>query len=322
MEGSRDQPESEKRRSVLQFTALAGGLGVFPSGVSAEPGNRRPETDEVVLGDFEDGLDGWRTNGGNELERVSEDEFPAAVVSGQHGLVVEVNGDMHPMIENKKRVKQSDLLNHPYLGMHVMALAEGTDSDLVFTFRLHHTANDSGNGKGGNGSSRGTGSNGNKSSGSKDVQVEESEPKEVLQLRPRTVQWDMTDLSDEVLRTAKRLEIVWYLEDHEPDGGHRGNSKGDFDYQGLVAFDDIRLSETAPVSEAKKKQQKRMALHRKHGMIVTRNFEERREGFERGTLIYADGTEVPYEYESLDGTGYRYTIDGERFEVDGGGDDE
>jgi len=56
-------------------------------------------------------------------------------------------------------------------------------------------------------------------------------------------------------------------------------------------------------------------------MIVDRRFEERREGFERGTLVFVDGTEIPYSFEVLNDGRFKYTIDGEAFEL-GGEDDE
>lgn len=276
---------------------------------SAADGNGKAgsrDDDSVVLGDFETGLDGWTTNGGNTLNRLSEDDVPAGVVSGQHGLAVEIDGDLHPMIENEKRVMDADFANHPYLGLHVLAQAEATDSDLVFKFRLHHTAT------GDDGPSR------NSSNRSKDENVAESELKTVPQLRPNRLQWDASEFPEEVLETANRLEIVWYLDDHEPDRGHRGRSNENFDYQGVVVFDDIRLFESAPVNETRRRQQKKVNLHREHGMIVKRVFEERTEGLERGTLVFVDGTEVPYSFEVLGDGQFEYTLDGETFKPGGG----
>jgi F0F1-type ATP synthase membrane subunit c/vacuolar-type H+-ATPase subunit K len=311
--GSVDDRASTKRRAILKLAALGGGLGMVSPGVvagqsggsSAEPSSGDPS----VLGDFETGLDGWKTNGGNRLSRVTSDEVPAGVRRGEHALAVEVNGDLFPMIENEKRVKDADFTNDPYLGMHVLAVAEETDSDLVFRFRLHYTPaggdDSAGKKKGKRGGSR----------GSKDVNVEESDPIVVPQLRSRMVQWDMTDLSTDALANANRLEIVWYLADHEPAGGHRGKAKGGFDYRGLVAFDDIRTAASEPVSEALKSHQKRMDLHRDHGMIVERVFQEQTETLERGQLTYADGFTTTYAFEILSEDRFEYTIDGETFVI-------
>lgn len=312
MVSSENRPESPRRRSVLRLAALAGGFGAVPSVASAsgEPSRserRASDTGEAVeLGDFESGLDGWTTTGGNDLFRVSSDDLPTGVVNGQFGVAVEIDGDAFPMIENKKRVKDADFLNYPFLHVHVLAHAEDTDSDLAFQFRLHHRA---------------TPANGSRTQGprqGKEVLVEESDRKEVPQLTPRRIQWDMSDLPREVLESANRLEIVWYLADHEPDGGHRGRSDGDVDFRGIVAFDDIRLSESAPVSQAHAYRDEKMNLHRKHGMIVDRVFEEQTEDFERGTLVFVDGTEVSFEFEALADGRFIQTIDGETFEIGGG----
>lgn len=290
---------------------LVGGLGILPTELSGNTGPGGSVTDDsdsgdVVLGDFETDLDGWTTTGSTDLTRVAEGDFPAGVVSGQRGLAAEIDGDAFPLIENRRQVEDADFLGHPFLRMHVIATADETDSDLSFRFRLHHAG------------TQGDGSSGNSSSQNKDETVVESELQTVPQLVPTQLQWDMSELSDSVLRTAKRLEIVWYLDDHEPDGGPRGHNEGGFDYEGLAVFDDIRLFESAPVSDETKKQRKKTTLHRNHGMIVDRVFEERSEGFERGRLVFSDGHDVPYSFEVLDPDRFEYTIDGETFEIGGG----
>jgi len=324
MDNKEGKPVTTDRRSILQYTALIGGIGITSSGVAAKKNSNSGATlasdDENQLGSFEDGLDGWKTNGGNKLQQITDDDFPAGVVNGNHGLAVGVNGDSFPMIENKKQVKGAELAENPHLQAHILALAENTDSKLEFRFRLHHKASakkkSRGKGKGKN--KKKNSKNQGRSSNSNGVNVEESPLKEVPQLSPRKIQWDMTDLPDAVLKTAKRLEIVWYLEEHKPTGGHRGRAKGDFDYQGMVIFDDIRLADAPPLNETQRQQQKKQDLHREHGTIVDRVSEERTPTYERGMVVYADGTEIPYEFELFDDGTYHYTIDGETFEFGGG----
>ncbi len=41
-----------------------------------------------ILGDFEDGVDGWKTSGGNTLETVSRSDKPAPVTRGKSALAV------------------------------------------------------------------------------------------------------------------------------------------------------------------------------------------------------------------------------------------
>lgn len=193
-----------KRRSVLQTATVAGGIGMLPPGVTANDGSNRSGNspsnfdNAVKLGDFETGMDGWTTNGGNKQRRITDGQIPAGVVNGRHGLVVEVTGDLFPMIENQRRVKNANFQDNPYLRMHVLTQAQETDSDLVFQFRLHHTSN--GGKKRGSGGSKKR-SKGHSTSGSKDVNVEESALTTVPQFTPREIQWDMSDLSSDVLST-------------------------------------------------------------------------------------------------------------------------
>lgn len=295
------------RRNVLRSVSASGAylsLGSLATGKTVATAG----TGTDQLGEFSDGFDGWTTTGGTGLARIGEDEMPVAVRVGTHALGVEVDGDLHPMIENKKRVREADFAGYPLLQAHVLGYAEETDSNLVFKFRLHHTATPAdgrGNGK----------------SGEKDVLVEESDEQSVAQLHPKHIRWDLTGLDEAVLETANRLEIVWYLEEHPPERGHRGRSKGDFDYQGLVAFDDIRLTDDVAEQEASASREKKLALHREHGMIVERTFEERTANLERGTLVFVDGTRVPYSFEVLDDGRFEYTIDGETFLLGGDGDE-
>ncbi|MGZ0748389.1 hypothetical protein AB2S56_014580 [Haloparvum sp. AD34] len=299
------------RRRVLQTLSLAGGVGLWSSSSVAKQGQgssggRKQDDEEAVLGDFETGLDGWKTTGRTQLSRVTADEFPAAVTSGTHALAAEINGDSFPMIENRRQVRDAPFSSHPFLRTHVVALVEGSDSDILVQFRLHHS-------KG-----QGNGSNGSNSSRSKDENVVESTFKRAPQLAPTELQWDMSEVSEEVRRNAKYLEIVWYPAEHEPDGGHRGQNQGGFDYEGLTIFDSIRLFESKQLTSESRKQQKKTALHRKHGMIVDRTLDEQAEGFERGTLTFSDGYTSTYTFEVIAPDTFEYTIDGETFELGGG----
>lgn len=286
--------------------------------------------DTTYLGRFDDGLDGWKTTGGNELSRVSDEEMPVAVTAGEYALAVEVRGDRHPLIENVRRVKNADFDERPYLLTHVIGIAEETDSDLVFRYRLHHTASpEEGDGSSDTGEDDSTGDGGSQGgsgpgdggggSGGKDVLVEESEERRIPQLRPQHLRWNLGDVDEAKLESAKRLEIAWYLADHPPDRNQRGHARGDFEYHGTVAFDGIRLTADVAGAEALASRDKKLELHRRHGMLLERNVEERREGHVRGTLVFGDGAEIPYEFEVLAEGRFRYTIDGETFALGGDG---
>lgn len=139
-------PDDPHRRLVLKLAALGGAAAGVPT--LALGTHRRSDREEVgeaaVLGDFESGLDGWSTNGGNTLERISEEDIPAGIRSGSHGLSVEIDGDAYPMIENKQRVAGADFLEFPHLSMHVLGATADTESDLMFQFRIHHLPDNGG----------------------------------------------------------------------------------------------------------------------------------------------------------------------------------
>ena len=82
-------------------------------------------------------------------------------------------------------------------------------------------------------------------------------------------------------------------------------------------FDDIRLTDDVSEAEAVASQNKKLDLHRRHGMILERKIEERKDDLERGVLVFGDGTEVPFTFEVLGETQFRYTLDGETFELGG-----
>ena len=314
---------TSSRRNLLKSVPAAGAYLAL-SELAASPAAASTDDSPPQLGEFSDGLDGWTTTGGNDLTRVDDEEMPIAVKAGTHALAVEVNGDLHPMIKNKTRVQGIDFAGSSYLLAHVVGFAEGTDSEMVFRFRLHHTdtpAEGKGNRNGGDGKrGNGNGENGGNDGGRKDVLVAESDEMRVAQLDAKYLRWDLGDLDDGVLETANRLEIVWYLADHEPDRGHRGRANGEFEYHGVVVFDDIRLTDDTSREEAKASREKKRSLHRQHGMIVERRFEERTPELEHGTLVFGDGTEISFVFEVLDDGTFRYTVDGETFHL--GGDEE
>lgn len=269
-------------------------------------------SDETLLGGFEHGLDGWTAPAGVELEQVTDDDVPAGVASGTHALAAEVKSGARQTIANGRRVRAADFARTPYLGMHVLALAAGTNADLLFQLRVH--------------SSPAMADTPDWRSFLPSGQVRRqfdgvwpSEWKAVTQLRPQEVQWDLSGLPSAVLEHATKLEIVWRPE--TPVSGTDEGSKSNWGppYRSIVAFDEIRLYDTPPMSPIERLQQKRSNLHRKHGMIVDRRIAVNRDGYERGVVEYVDGTNVSYTFEVLGEDRYRYTIDGETFVIDGTG---
>lgn len=302
---------------MLQYGALSFGLGMFPlravsSSTSGNAPQSGPTKAEVVkLGDFETDMDDWKTNGGNKLERISQDKYPVGVSSGEYALSVNMKGDLFPVIWRDKGIKNIDFLEYPYIRAHVVTLAENTDSDILAQFRVHHKPTkgkkDSSNGKNGKNTARASENN-----------VTKSDLIEVPQITPEEIQWDMSELSDDIRKSVRRVEMVWYLEDHEPEGGPHGHLKGDFDYQGLILFDDIRLLRSVSNTDQRELRRKKRHLHRAHGMIIDRTFEQRSVGLESGTFVFSDGFSVEYTYETVSDQQFKYSLNGETFKIGGG----
>lgn len=283
-------------------TAVSVG-SIIPAQVEARPGNAR------ILGGFEDDRDGWRTNGGNRLTRVTETDFPAGVTQGTHALKTEVRGDLYPMIENKSRVKRADFADRPYLVADVLGgPVSDTESDITFKFRYHHRATPASGGKDSGGK------NGNQQ---KSVLVEESEPMTVSPILPTQLYWDMSDLDDEALANPERLEIVWYPTDHPPDGGPRGRSGG-FDYRGHVVFDNVRLTDSVGELSLSAIRTEVQNLKLNHGPLTETTVESRSESLEVGAFVFSDGATIPYEFEQQGEDKFAYTIDGDTFKLGGG----
>lgn len=286
------------RKAFYLGAAVAALFGVVSLGVLSgmvTPGDTAPSRDLVELGDFESGLDGWQTGGGTNLSRVTDDEVPAGIDSGRYALAVEVEGGSGacPAVWNHELAKNADFLHNPYIGIHVVAYSKQTDSDLKFRLRIHHGSSDGALGSGEEG-------------------VLETEPKSVPQIRSRTVQWNLSGAPEYALRSAERLDIVWFL--NETDSNDDDCPHGGFEDDALVVLDNVRLNESPIISEARSWQRKKLDLHREHGMIVDREFHEMTKDYERGTWIFSDGTEIQYEYRSTP-DGYTYVIDGEVFRV-------
>lgn len=300
------------RRSALRIAACVVGGGALESTVKASRDAAERDTrppDDTVLGGFEDGLDGWTSARNVELEHISETDVPVGVSSGSHALAAEVQTDGTAVIANDRRVRSADFVANPYLGMHVHGFAVGTDADLLFQFRLHALPGFGDDGFAAFPVSRWTRRS--------ITSVWTSEWKPATQLRPKELQWDMTDVPPAVLEHPTRLEIAWQPDAPTSDSDTERDASGDAPFRGMVAFDEIRLYDAPPISPIERLHDKEMGLHRKHGMIVDREIVEHRKGFERGFVEYVDGTNLSYSFEVLDDGEYRYVIDGETFVIGG-----
>lgn len=166
--------------------------------------NSDPTT--TVISTFEDGTEGWRTNGGNKLGRASSEAF-GGLVGGSYGLAVLTQGDAYSMIENMKRIQKADFVDSPYLVADVLPAVADSGSNVTFQFQLHHLPIHSGK----QGRKSGTSNNGRPRVVTSPMQV-------VPQYRKSQLSWDLSDVSTEARANAKRLELRWHLTDENPKG--------------------------------------------------------------------------------------------------------
>jgi len=280
-------PMYMSRRSVLGSIVGAGIAGAAFGGTVG----RAAAAESALLGDFEEGLDEWKTNGGNRLGRVSRDEENAPVTQGNHALEVRINGDPQPVIRNQKRIRRSDPASNPYLMADVLpGTIEGTDSPVAFRFRYR---------------SKGPGG------------IEESPETTVKQRYGARLVWDMSGIADGKLDSPHRLEIAWYPEEHPPKTGPQGRGPG-FDYRGRTYFDNVHLTDDRGQVTVTRWTRKLRSLERSYGLRVDSRIDQSTETLQTGAFVYKDGTNVSYRAELLDDGDIRVDINDDSFRFTGG----
>ncbi|EMA23275.1 hypothetical protein C442_05906 [Haloarcula amylolytica JCM 13557] len=239
-----------------------------------------------ILGDFEDGVDGWKTSGGNTLETVSHSDKPAPVTRGKSALAVTSDGDPQPAVFTKARGRNSLLGDGSFLFADVLPgeVAEA-DSAVTFRFRLHPR-------------------------GPHDVV--ESRPFSVKQRYGAGLAWDLRDIDEDVRAAARRLEVAWYASDDEPPTNSNGRGPGE-GYNGTVYLDNIRTGDDPTTYNRRRWLRNRRRLQRENGFRTDVTVDELTDTIQRGQFVYADGTELDYEGRITDDGGLEVTIDGDTF---------
>lgn len=280
-----------------------------------------------ILGDFRQSRDGWRSLGPDREKRIKSEQS-SVITTGEHGLQVPFTETRFGRIENKGRIREADFLANRYLFGRVVSSVTRTNSPLVFFARLHYTPSQSGNGQDrGNGRGNGQGQNpgrGNgqgrgNGTGGRGKPVVESRPIVVPQNTTHSLYWDLSAIPDQIRRTVRRLEIVWFLADHPPaeSGPNRGH--GNSDYRGTVLFDHIRLTDKNDEVTRQALEDKRQDLQHFHGPVVDSEVANQTDDMEIGNLVYSDGETIMYGVnyhndETTDGQrDATYVLGGERF---------
>lgn len=271
------------RRRVLQGI---GAMGVAGGALTATTGSAAASG--AVLGDFESGFDGWKTDGGNELGTVGKDEEGAPVTRGESALTVTSDGDPQPAI--RRSVSDVEFTEKPYLLADVLpGPIEDTDSAVTFRFRYH---------------SRGRGD------------VEESPTITARQRYGIRLAWDMSEVDDSKLSSPKRLELAWYPEQHPPKTGPRGGGPG-FDYRGTTYVDNVRLEASDETVELRRWNLKRREMRREYGFRTDKTVDTLTDSVQTGVVVYPDGTEIEYRGEIRDDGTLELEFDGDTFEFRG-----
>lgn len=299
------------RRGFLQLSSMTVAAPLLSR--SAEGANSTDST--TLLGGFETDLNGWQTNGGNELVRVTDEQFSGAVTQGSRGLAVDTDGDPFPMIENKTRVRKADFVDAPYLAADVLPVVEGIESDVIFQFRYHHgdtPASTNGGKKNENGND-----DSNNGNGEKPVLVVESPKRRVRQFSGSRIYWDMTGIDEAKRAEPHRLELMWYPADHPPNHGPRGRGSG-FDYKGITLIDHIHLSSDPSDIDGPALSNTLRDLRMKHGALVAVETETLTDDAETGQFVYTDGFEIAYAFRIVTPDKFIYTVGNDEFKLGSG----
>ncbi len=282
------------RRTLLKGSGAIAGASVVPIEVGAQ-------TAEVVrIGDFEDGLDGWKTDGGVSIDRVSADERPRAVTHGNHALRVDAGGDPRPRL--RKQLRKQDLGDRHFLAFDVWT-ENAPDVDAVaeevtfeVTLRYDRGASGGGRGRGGTGG-----------------------PPVVT--RTETVPFgyggpvvaDLSDAADGALERPTRVELAI----GDGTSASKAAGRGPADPLGAVVFlDDVRFTGDPGTVTAARLSRQVSNLLADHGPF-TYDGESFTGTAETGSLNFADGTVVPVRLAFVgDGT-FTLDVGDETYEFEG-----
>ena len=304
--GSRGTGVSLERRDVVRATGATLAASLLPASIASASGGTS------VLGDFEESLEGWKTNGGNDLTRVSDETWARPVTSGSHALEVRSDGDPYPHVYNTERTSEGDFTSNRFLLADVTVGGfEDSASALDFTLWYQHAA--------GNGGGKKNGSPGGGPSGrGQSPNVEEFEPITVDQGVKTTLHWDLSGLSDDERRNPKRVGIGWHTHGTKPKKGPSGRGPGE-SLTGSVYLDNIRLSDSLTEYNRSAIEQHVLSLQDEHGSFtVSLSSFDQAALVEESVLHFYDGTEVSTKFTAVGDGKFEYVIDGTAYRLGGG----
>lgn len=246
----------------------------------------------VHLGDFEDGLDGWRGGEGVDLAQVAQTDRPGVVSSGSKALEIDCSGPAAATITNEQRARDADWLDQPFLTATIMpGTLAGTDAPIHASFGLVHAAGTRGRGRpigagGRNGSRAHTGrGRGNERRHGRLTSETFSAP----QGQPVRLYWDLSDVDERVLDAVVRLELVCERADQPVDEGPYGRG-GATGIRGPIYVDDITLSDSPDTITAARLQTHWQQLVLALGSHTETVTEVKKTSVASGHFVFEDGT--------------------------------
>lgn len=252
----------------------------------------------TVIGDFEDGYDGWKTDGRNELSRTAESDDSWAVTSGEYALAVRSASDPQPLIE-----RQLDGVPARYL-LADLSIPDMADDPARTTVevRLRYDR------------SRPTNQSGQRSKPSGGKPLVTLDAREVPFAYQGTLAWDLGGLDTLVTNNANRIQFVWRRSDAGTEGKPHGNGPGQ-GYGGTVTWDNIRFSDDVDAFRRTMLANHVSNLRSQHG-DYRYEFERLEDGREVGRYAFADGTNVRVTFAPVAENEWKLTIGEESYRIE------
>ena len=285
-------------------------LGLIP--VAAQGGS------VVDLGNFDEGFDGWHTDGAAALSRV-ERSVPGEVDSTGPTLRIDAGGDLAPTILTEQPIRDVDLRRHSSLTATVMAGSlSNTDAPVQFRFRLVHDAHLRGRGRSSTERARSgnTAHDGRTAGASSSESALTSETFRAPQDQPIRLSWDLSTVDETVLDSAVRLELQCERADRPVSEGPYG--AGADGVRGPIFVEDVVLTDSPDAIAAAELQRHWLRLETAHGPHRDTVTEYRTDDTESGQFVFGDGTHADYQFERQASGPQLFTLAGDTYVFEDG----
>lgn len=278
---------NQSRRSVLKSVGVAIPTASFSApipGLGGTTSQSAADGRTISIGDFEGSRDGWEAVGPHMTTFVDNATVPAAVITGEQALAVDIRGTPRVELRNDNQLVNVDLLSRPYI---VATLVPAVRTETVqVQFRL-----------------RGGG-----------PQAHSSTRTYPAGLRNR-IYWNLTDVPPKARSRATQLsiEISLSADERQPSPGDEGPPS-----RGFLFLDGVRVTDDPGLIGRIASRNALRDLTLERGIIAGFEPSARTETTEEGVIEFSRGASVPYAFRIVGDRQYEYTINGETFETGGG----